>query len=46
MDEFEAVRRPAFDEMPDVMEVAALKEATRRIRLGRSMLADSLIPRH
>ncbi|MCE9620390.1 MAG: hypothetical protein K8R92_10875 [Planctomycetes bacterium] len=45
-DEFELVRRPAFDEVPDAVEMAALREASRRIRLGRSMLADSLMPRH
>jgi hypothetical protein len=42
-DEMESVRRPAADETPDIVEVASLREATRRIRLGRSIVADALI---
>ncbi len=42
-DDFEFVRRPKTDEIPDAMEIAELREACRRARLGRAMLAETLI---
>ena len=41
-DDFEVVR-PGVDEIPDATELAALREACRRTRLGRSMIAESII---
>jgi hypothetical protein len=42
-DDFEVVRRPGVDEIPDATELAALREACRRTRLGRAMIAESII---
>ena len=42
-DDFEAVRRPGADEIPDLVEMAAMREACRRTRLGRSMVAEPLM---
>jgi len=42
-DDFEVVRRPGVDEILDATELAALREACRRTRLGRSMIAESII---
>ncbi len=42
-DDFEAVRLPSADEIPDLVEMAALREACRRTRLGRSMVAEPLM---
>jgi hypothetical protein len=39
-DDFETLRRPRADEIPDLVEMAALREACRRTRLGRSMVAE------
>ena len=42
-DDFEAVRRPGADEIPDLVEITAMREACRRTRLGRSMVAEPLM---
>lgn len=42
-DDFEALRRPGADEIPDLVEIAAMREACRRTRLGRSMVAEPLM---
>lgn len=42
-DDFEVIRRPEVDETPDTTELAALRDACRRTRLGRSMIAESII---
>jgi hypothetical protein len=42
-DDFETLRRPRADEIPDLVEMAALREACRRTRLGRSMVAEPLM---
>lgn len=42
-DDFEAVRRPRADEIPDLVEMAAMREACRRTRLGRSKVAEPLM---
>jgi hypothetical protein len=42
-DDFEILRRPRADEIPDLVEMAALREACRRTRLGRSMVAEPLM---
>ena len=42
-DDFEVVRRANVDEIPDTTELAAFREACRHTRLGRSMLAETLM---
>ncbi|MSR33626.1 MAG: hypothetical protein EXS12_02320 [Phycisphaerales bacterium] len=42
-DNFEAVRRPSADEVPDLVEMAALRQACQRTRLSRSVIAEPLI---
>ena len=42
-DDFEVVRRPNVDEIPDACEMAAFRNACRHMRLGRSMVVEPLM---